>query len=137
MTDKNSRSPHSGSEYKERWSLDYFFWSMRNIPGRFRSTTLLAGAFPGTVPGLDISHWQGDLNKEWWATAFNEGYRFVFLKATEGLSFVDPNYAVNKANAREAGFQVGAYCFARPQESGIEQAEVFITTAGVKNYLPR
>jgi GH25 family lysozyme M1 (1,4-beta-N-acetylmuramidase) len=92
--------------------------------------TLLANALPGTTPGIDISHWNGNLTKEWWSTAFDEGYRFVFLKATDGRSFKDPNFEANKANARAAGFKIGAYCFARPRSSGIEQAEFFISVAG-------
>jgi GH25 family lysozyme M1 (1,4-beta-N-acetylmuramidase) len=89
-----------------------------------------AGALPGTVPGIDLSHWQGDLGLNWWKNAYLEGYRFVFLKATDGLSFIDPKYAQNMENAKQAGFKVGAYHFARPQEGGREQAEVFIQTAG-------
>jgi lysozyme len=130
MTNDGTTSPHAGSYYTVRWNLDYLFWLFRGIPGRFRPIRLLADALPGTVPGIDISHWQGDLSSAWWEAAYAEGYRFVFLKATEGLSFVDSKYAVNKSNARAAGFKVGAYCFARPNLSGIEQAEFFIDKAG-------
>lgn len=130
MTDQASTSPYAGSYYQERRDLDYFLWLLRSIPGRIRPSILLAGALPGTVPGIDISHWQGNLGKDWWITAYAEGYRFVFLKATEGLSFVDPNYATNKANAQAAGLKVGAYCFARPQHSGMDQAQFFISEAG-------
>ena len=130
MANEGTTSQHAGFYYKERRDLDYYLWLLRSIPSRIRLPRLLAGALPGTTPGIDISHWQGDLSKDWWITAYTEGYRFVFLKATEGLTFVDSHYTINKANAKEAGFQVGAYCFARPQESGMEQAEFFISEAG-------
>jgi lysozyme len=130
MTNQDETSPHAGSFYKKRRNLDYFVWMLRSLPGRIRPLKLLAGALPGTVPGIDISHWQGNLSKEWWTIAYVEGYRFVFLKATEGTNYADPTYQLNKANALEAGFKVGAYCFARPQYSGVEQAEFFISQAG-------
>jgi lysozyme len=82
------------------------------------------------IRGIDVSHWQGDLSKEWWANAYKEGYRFAFLKATEGTIFIDGNYQENKDRAQEAGLKVGAYHFARPQYSGIAQAEHFINIAG-------
>jgi GH25 family lysozyme M1 (1,4-beta-N-acetylmuramidase) len=130
MTDQEQISPHAGSYYRETWSIDYILWSLVNFPSRINPTILMAGALPGTIPGIDLSHWQGDLGLTWWQNAYVEGYRFVFLKATDGLSFVDPKFAVNKENAKQAGFKVGAYHFARPQEGGREQAEVFIQTAG-------
>ncbi|HEY43436.1 MAG TPA: hypothetical protein G4O11_05570, partial [Anaerolineae bacterium] len=130
MTNQETTSPHAGANYKIRWGLNYFLSLIKSLPDRIEPFTLLAGALPGTVPGLDVSHWQGDLTKDWWEAAYNEGYRFVFLKATEGLDYSDPNYAINKMNAKEAGFKVGAYCFARPEKNGIEQAEYFISVAG-------
>ena len=130
MTNQDIQSPHAGLNYKEHRRLDYLLWLQRSIPGRIKPLRLLAGALPGTVPGIDISHWQGDITKEWWINAYVEGYRFVFLKATEGSTFVDPNFEINKERASDAGFAVGAYCFARPQYSGIEQAEFFISVAG-------
>jgi lysozyme len=131
MTNQEITSPHAGANYKIRWGLSYLLSLIKSIPDRIESFKLLAGALPGTVPGIDVSHWQGDLTKEWWVAAYNEGYRFVFLKATEGLDFIDPNYEINKTNAQEAGFKVGAYHFARPEKSGIKQAEHFISAAGV------
>jgi lysozyme len=130
MSNDENTSPYAGYHYTVRWSFDYLFWLIGSIPGRLRPLKLLAGALPGTVPGIDVSHWQGDLSTEWWSAAYAEGYRFVFLKATDGLDFVDPQYEANKAKAREAGFKIGAYCFARPNLSGTEQAEFFIDTAG-------
>jgi GH25 family lysozyme M1 (1,4-beta-N-acetylmuramidase) len=130
MMNQEPISPHAGYYYQTRWGFNYFLSVIKSIPDRIEPYNLLAGALPGTVPGIDISHWQGDLTLDWWVTAYNEGYRFVFLKATEGLEFADPKYAINKTNAQLAGFKVGAYHFARPEKSGIRQAEFFISVAG-------
>src|SRR5207253_5950981 len=42
------------------------------------------------------------------------GPQYVFLKATEGLTFVDKRFASHRSEARAAGLRVGFYHFARP-----------------------
>ena len=96
-------------------------------PSRFRSTP--TGA---TVPGIDVSHWQGNIN---WAKVAGAGKRFVFLKATDGQDYIDPTFATNRAGARENGLMVGAYHFARPDDSAgdaIKEAQFFVEVADPK-----
>lgn len=68
--------------------------------------------------GIDISNAQGEVN-------FNDvvkaGNSFVFIKATEGATFIDPKFNTNYANAKKAGLLRGAYCFARPLTSNPQQ----------------
>lgn len=64
-----------------------------------------------TIPGIDVSHWQGRVD---WSRVAGAGKRFVFLKATEDDWYVDPTYATNRAGARREGLRVGAYHFAQP-----------------------
>lgn len=63
------------------------------------------------VFGLDISHHQ-DLALDL-ARAKREGISFVFIKATEGNTFLDSEFAANLAEARRAGLQVAAYHYVR------------------------
>jgi len=66
-------------------------------------------AAAGRVEGIDLSHYQGaevDL-----AGALPAGKRFVFIKATEGATLTDPDYARNMRQARAAGLLVGSYHF--------------------------
>lgn len=64
-----------------------------------------------TLFGLDISHHQSSsLNL---AQCRNEGVEFIFLKATEGSTFVDPAFVANLNKARAAGLLVGAYHYVR------------------------
>jgi glycosyl hydrolase family 25/PASTA domain-containing protein len=82
-----------------------------------------------TIFGLDISHHQGtapDL-----AQARREGIEFVFIKSTEGASFVDDRFAANLAEARDAGMLVAAYHYVRAADS--IQSQV----ANVKRVVPR
>lgn len=64
-----------------------------------------------TVAGIDVSHHQGAID---WRQVAGHGARFAFLKATEGLHYVDKRFATNAAGAHAAGLKVGAYHFARP-----------------------
>lgn len=78
-----------------------------------------------TVPGLDVSYWQSEID---WADVRAAGRRFVFLKATEGLSYTDPTFARNWQNARSAGMLRGAYGFFHPDQDPRQQARRFINT---------
>lgn len=74
-----------------------------------------AAAYP---LGIDVSRWQGAVD---WHAVKADGYRFAFIKATEGVTIDDPNYATNRAGAAAAGLHLGAYHYARPGGSTPEQ----------------
>jgi hypothetical protein len=79
--------------------------------------------------GLDISHHQGtslDL-----AQCRREGVEFIFLKATEGSSFVDSAFAANLSKARAAGMLVAAYHYVRSNATAAAQV------ANVARVVPR
>ncbi len=83
------------------------------------------------IKGIDVSHWQGDVN---WTKVKNSGIVFAFVKATEGTSYVDPNFEENIENAHSAGLYVGAYHFAEPENyNAKDSAEFFVET--IKPYL--
>lgn len=69
--------------------------------------------------GLDISHHQ-DLGLDL-AAARRDGIEFVFIKATEGGNFVDPEFSANVAEARAAGQLVAAYHYVRADASAALQ----------------
>ncbi len=80
------------------------------------------------VNGVDVSHWQGSIN---WNSVYSSGYRFAFVKATEGTSYVDPKFTTNMQNGKSAGLYMGAYHFARPSSNNPEaEADHFVNTAG-------
>lgn len=81
---------------------------------------------PGSyVKGLDISHHQGKID---WADVEDQGYHFVFIKATEGAVFQDHFFKYNWRAAKKAGFIRGAYHFYRSNCTGAEQASHYINT---------
>ena len=55
---------------------------------------------------------------------------FVFIKATEGASFVDPDFKDNWRNAGRGTLRRGAYHFFRSSKDGEVQAKNFISTVG-------
>jgi GH25 family lysozyme M1 (1,4-beta-N-acetylmuramidase) len=83
----------------------------------------------GALPGIDVSHHQDTID---WAQVAASGQRFAIAKATEGRTFVDPNYATNKAGAEANGLAFGAYHFAQPDDGendAIIEADHFVDTA--------
>jgi GH25 family lysozyme M1 (1,4-beta-N-acetylmuramidase) len=62
--------------------------------------------------GVDVSHYQGVIN---WAQVAGASIRFTFAKATEGTTYVDATYPLNRAGAEGMGIRFGAYHFGRPE----------------------
>lgn len=74
-----------------------------------------------TVKGTDVSAYQAS---DYQTTGFD----FVFIKATEGTSYVNPRQAAQTARGRTAGLVVGFYHFLHP--GNIEaQAKYFVAKA--------
>ena len=78
-----------------------------------------------TIRGLDVSHHQGAID---WRTVRNEDVDFVFIKATEGVDWIDPRFDENWSGAEAAGIARGAYHFFRFCKPGEEQAAHFLAT---------
>ncbi|PWI07485.1 muramidase [Streptomyces sp. NWU339] len=71
--------------------------------------------------GIDVSSHQ--------SSSFDtDGLSFVFIKATEGRSYVSPRLSAQTENAREAGLVVGFYHFLWPGNLSA-QAEHFVSEA--------
>jgi lysozyme len=71
----------------------------------------LAPTHAAFIEGIDVSHWQGNIN---WNSVKSDGVEFAYAKATEGVDFIDSKYVQNMNNARAAGVLIGPYHFARP-----------------------
>jgi GH25 family lysozyme M1 (1,4-beta-N-acetylmuramidase) len=95
--------------------------------------TVAAPRVAVTTPGLDVSHWQGDID---WSKVANAGYAFTFLKATDDTDYVDPTFVANRAGARANGLEVGAYHFARPDASAGDARQEAIHFVDVANPQP-
>lgn len=69
--------------------------------------------------GIDVSHHQGNIN--WERVANDSLIQFVYIKATEGASYVDPNYIYNLNEASKTRLKVGSYHYFRMTSSPKEQ----------------
>lgn len=74
------------------------------------------------LQGIDVSHYQPSVKWE----SLKHTTAFVFVKATESTSKVDPRFAAHWSGAREAGLPRGAYHFFHPQEDVDQQVANFI-----------
>ncbi|WP_366290240.1 glycoside hydrolase family 25 protein [Paenibacillus sp. AN1007] len=75
---------------------------------------------PGNTQGIDVSRYQGSID---WAKVKASGMTFVFIKATEGRTYIDPNFQGNVTGALAAGMMVGTYHFFRGTSVEIAKAE--------------
>ena len=69
--------------------------------------------------GIDVSHYQGRI--DWKRVGEGSRISYVYIKATEGSSYVDDTYRYNLQGAKAAGLSVGSYHFYRPNVSPEEQ----------------
>lgn len=80
------------------------------------------------VRGLDISHYQSDIN---WSLLRNarihdDPLSFVFIKATEGTTIFDENFNENFYQAKKNNILRGAYHFFVPDANAVKQAQFFL-----------
>ena len=76
-----------------------------------------------TVPGIDVSYWDAGID---WPKVRATGQRYVFAKATEGITYKDPTFDDNWFGAKSAGLLRGAYHFFRCNVDAKKQADYFI-----------
>lgn len=75
------------------------------------------------IQGMDVARYQGAID---YSRARAAGIRFVYMKATEGNDYLDPNFKANWAKARDAGMAHGAYHFMTWCSRAADQARWFV-----------
>ena len=56
--------------------------------------------------GIDVSHWQGKID---FYNVKKSGIDIVYIKSSEGKSYIDPYFEANYKNAKANGLKVGFY----------------------------
>ena len=82
------------------------------------------------IKGIDISHYQGKIN---WKNIQEQGIRFVYMKATQGINFQDKRFRYNWHETKKNKIPRGAYHFFDLCGKGISQAKNFIRTVPTDN----
>jgi lysozyme len=80
----------------------------------------------GDIYGIDVSHHQKDI--DWAKVKYWKGNKisFVYIKATEGATYIDKNYQKNFKGAKKNNLLVGSYHYFRTTSSVEDQFENFI-----------
>ena len=102
--------------------------------------TVFLGALPSGAQavsyynGVDVSKWQGTID---WSTVSASGIGFAFIKATEGVDYVDPTFVTNINSAHAAGIYASPYHYATPYTNGVDDsvAEANDFVAAISPYM--
>lgn len=81
--------------------------------------------------GIDISSWQGTVD---FFAVKNSGIDIVYIKSSEGTSYINPYFESSYSNAKENGLKVGFYHYvtARSTQQAINEANFFARVVGGK-----
>lgn len=80
-----------------------------------------------TVKGIDVSKYQGAID---WMKVKNDGVAFAFVRVSDGVNSIDPQFGANWTGAKAAGLLRGAYQYFRPNQDAAAQAELFLDKIG-------
>jgi len=114
-------------------TISCFFVSPGISNAQPNTPTLSADKNTNLLVGIDVSHYQGDID---WQQVKTNGINFVYLKATDGITFQDPRYTHNKITLAQLQLPHGSYHFFEANDDPILQAKNFLKTTGTKMVLP-
>lgn len=83
--------------------------------------------------GIDISHHQGDINWHQVDTYQYLPIAFIYMKATEGETWVDPKYHEYLKGAQVTNIPIGSYHYYKSNKSVDKQFENFISTVDISS----
>jgi len=89
----------------------------------------------GSLHGIDVSHDQGKVN---WTSVAHSDIKFVYLKATDGMTYQDPDFKANsdalaQINDSAERIWVGAYHFFEAEDDPAKQAQNFLLSLADNN----
>jgi len=128
-TSHKSTAKHRSSKSHSKSYTHHKTYSKPKVDTR-PELTLKDVQIPNKLWGIDISHYQADIN---WLALSDERPNFMFIKASEGINLKDEKYASYYDEASKLGIPVGSYHFFSYKSSGKEQAENFLSVAKHKN----
>jgi len=81
--------------------------------------------------GIDISSWQGNVN---FKKVKDSGIEIVYIKATEGISYVNNFFSSSYVNAKAKGLKIGFYHYFLGGVDPKAQARHFVNTIGNRKF---
>ena len=76
---------------------------------------------------LDVSHHNGNIN---WTKVASDGVKGVYIKLTEGKSYLDDKAYENYLGAKKAGLRVGFYHYAHADNDPVAEVDFFLKKLG-------
>lgn len=140
-------------KYVGNWKQDYksgvgtLFSDSDVIHGKWQKGSLVKSLLheSGKIYGMDISRYQKNLiwkdlhvnldslgNYRHSSTAFSSPVYFIFVRATQGMTYVDPYFKRHFENARNVALTCGAYHVFSSLSPPHQQARNFINTVRLK-----
>ncbi|MCH2224808.1 MAG: hypothetical protein MK066_08575 [Crocinitomicaceae bacterium] len=87
--------------------------------------------------GIDVSHYQGNIDWSELIETMDSSISFAYIKATEGTRYIDPLYKQNYNRCRSMKLPIGIYHFFSPMQNALKQADHFLNNYAVEsNDLP-
>ncbi len=80
-----------------------------------------------TVPGMDVSHWQGTI--DWDAVAASE-VEYAFIRVSHGIGTMDREFVRNWSEAQRVGLIRGVYQFFSAGDDPVAQADLLVDQIG-------
>lgn len=79
------------------------------------------------LKGIDVSHWDGDID---FSKVKNDGYKIVYIKATQGENSIDSFFKINAEKAKKNNLLIGFYHYftATSESSAKKEAQHFVNT---------
>lgn len=137
----NNKKNGIGRSIKNDGSMEFGVYKN----GTFKKPDSTNYRIGGTVYGVDISHYQTNINwdqlalfcdkngkvyeKEPSEKTYMQPIIFAYIKATEGATIKDNNYNIHTTEAERHGIRKGAYHFLRLSSSINDQVKNFTETA--------
>lgn len=80
-----------------------------------------------TLPGIDVSKWQGGID---WSAVAGAGMQYAFVRCSHGLNTIDEYFDANWEQSRAAGIATGVYQYFEPGQDPIAQADLLLDMMG-------
>lgn len=100
----------------------FFFYVLKNQINNFYIINVSKKINEYKIKGIDVSHHQGNIN---WEKINIDSVKFVFLKSTQGNSYVDSKFKINVKNIRKKNIPIGAYHYYIVKNNPVKQFENF------------
>lgn len=76
--------------------------------------------------GIDVSHYQGDIDWNGLQLTMDSSISFVYIKVTEGMRYKDPVFVQNYSRSKALEIPTGAYHFFSPLQDAATQSDHFL-----------